>query len=467
MSEEVLEKFGVSQVPLQFHLILQPLSDRIQVMKYSYMTRQYGISMQTLRNMMDSDLGACAYNAKTGQYIIYYNDTKSYPLCRFTIAHELGHIFLKHHQLSGSASLNRTFIPKDQYEEFEKEANAFARNLLSPAPLAYTIIKQNPGQEAKMLSVTFNISESAASVRMDFVREDLRTLSSDMVRFLNCLRIISRMPLCAGCGYQLPEGARYCPICGSRSRKVDYAFKSLPEPIPYDPAGSVTVCARCGNTYLSVGAKYCSICGAPATNYCTGGEQEGRPLHRHINPSYSRYCTDCGAKTMFLIYKVIQPEVSMIHYPVNYNDGVPYDEETMRVKICPRCHNQQFGSSAQFCRICGLDLYNRCDGMEEDQWGNWYPNENAMHANPSNARFCEICGRPTLFYTQKLLCDYTEFKPARLEEQVEYPGASDFFLPDEAEDESQDNVSTTVATSQNTSSYQPFALAAGDEELPF
>ncbi|WP_423828267.1 ImmA/IrrE family metallo-endopeptidase [Sporotomaculum syntrophicum] len=42
----------------------------------------------------ESDLGACAYNRDQEKYVIYYNDTKNNRgLKRFTVAHELGHIF--------------------------------------------------------------------------------------------------------------------------------------------------------------------------------------------------------------------------------------------------------------------------------------------------------------------------------------------------------------------------------------
>ncbi len=190
-------------------------------------------------------------------------------------------------------------------------------------------------------------------------------------------------------------------------------------------------------------------------------------MHHH-NPSYARYCIECGAPTFFLTHEVIQPEVSMIHYPVLYDDGVPYGEETMRVNICPRCHNEQFSPRATFCRICGLDLYNRCDGMEEDSWGNWYPNENAMHPNPSNARYCETCGRPTLFFNEKILCDYMEFRPTPLEERVEYPSFNDFemdtdiFGSSEASAEGMANIGTD----------EQFPVQSGiddedDGELPF
>ncbi len=101
-----------------------------------------------------------------------------------------------------------------------------------------------------------------------------------------------------------------------------------------------------------------------------------------------------------------------MHKPVQYSDGVPYDTETMRVEQCPRCHNTEFSPKAQYCRICGASLYNYCDGGYEDYEGRlFFDEERRRRPNPSNARFCETCGRPTHFFDSRILCDYTKYVP--------------------------------------------------------
>lgn len=96
-----------------------------------------------------------------------------------------------------------------------------------------------------------------------------------------------------------------------------------------------------------------------------------------------------------------------------YNDGFPMDEN-LRVTQCPKCGNEQFSEDAEFCRICGVSLYNYCEGEDIfDYNGNFDHTE--THMNRGNARFCEKCGKPTIFFKQKFLFPYDEVK----EEYVE------------------------------------------------
>ena len=96
-----------------------------------------------------------------------------------------------------------------------------------------------------------------------------------------------------------------------------------------------------------------------------------------------------------------------------YNDGVKMDDN-MRVTFCPKCNNEQFSSDVQFCRICGFLVYNWCEGEATyDTYGNY--EETIKHKNPGNARFCETCGKPTVFLQERVLLPYDEIQ----EEYVE------------------------------------------------
>ena len=96
---------------------------------------------------------------------------------------------------------------------------------------------------------------------------------------------------------------------------------------------------------------------------------------------------------------------------MKYTDGIAYDKETMRVLICPKCGNEEFGENAEYCRICGMDLYNRCEGepVFDPQNGRLIRYEE-RHKNPSNARYCEVCGKPTLFLKLDLLKDFDKYR---------------------------------------------------------
>lgn len=66
-------------------------------------------------------------NPNTGmnQYVIYYNDRAQYERMRWTIFHEIGHIYLGHHDNSDDS--------KSTIEE--AEANFFAKYAIAPPPL--------------------------------------------------------------------------------------------------------------------------------------------------------------------------------------------------------------------------------------------------------------------------------------------------------------------------------------------
>lgn len=82
-----------------------------------------------------------------------------------------------------------------------------------------------------------------------------------------------------------------------------------------------------------------------------------------------------------------------------YTDGVPMDDN-WRVRYCPRCQNQELDPDSEYCQICGLTLYNTCIG----DWQNDMPE----HSNKSNARFCRICGLPTIYNQQNIVQPYSD-----------------------------------------------------------
>lgn len=110
--------------------------------------------------------GACAYDHKKERYVIYYNDTKKNEgLTRFTIAHELGHIFLEHHKRADTDIMLRKGISASVYKAFENGANCFARNFLSPQPLVPLVTDITQDYSIDEIKEAFNISHDAAITR--------------------------------------------------------------------------------------------------------------------------------------------------------------------------------------------------------------------------------------------------------------------------------------------------------------
>ena len=377
-AKEVLEDYGDTLMPLRLELLIECLKNEIRVVTYTQFMEMHQISLEDVIKMLDSDLGACVYKPNSCQYLILYNDMMPTDVCRFTISHELGHIFLLHHEIAGSDILNRTFVPKQQYEEFEKEANVFARNLLSPASLANLVNKRSHGTAIQDMMKAFFISSKAAKVRIDFIKRDLAYLDTDMILFFSHFHAVRQTRICSTCQTALDPSMRFCPICGSPASGTGYAYYTLP---PDNPE-IFDACPRCGNVQLLDDARYCHVCGMPFQNLCD---------RSHVNPSYANFCVLCGCPTR-------NRHIKTDHFggfrQMEYGPNIPFDEKTLRVKSCPKCLYKKHLSDAAFCIMCGTDLYNLCDGNNE---------ERESHNNPPNARFCRCCGRPT---------SYSAFLPA-------------------------------------------------------
>lgn len=92
------------------------------------------------------------------KWVIIYNDKCSRQRCRFTVAHELGHIFLGH-ELEKRNRITQTFKRSDSYAEHE--ANIFASRLLAPACVIWALGLTNENE----IATVCDISHSAAKFR--------------------------------------------------------------------------------------------------------------------------------------------------------------------------------------------------------------------------------------------------------------------------------------------------------------
>ena len=112
--------------------------------------------------LRDGEVGVSLYDGD--EWFVIYDDTvRSIGRKRFTIAHELGHIFLGHPLIAGyhkrSVDLN---IPST-----ENEANIFASRLLAPACVLWGLNLHT----AEEIAVACNISMSAATNRAERMEE--------------------------------------------------------------------------------------------------------------------------------------------------------------------------------------------------------------------------------------------------------------------------------------------------------
>ncbi len=109
---------------------------------------------------------AVSFLVRSSWYIVYDDSVSSTGRKRFTIAHELGHIFLGHPLKLGFHA--RTF--STDKPSVESNADIFASRLLAPACVLWALDLHTPEE----ISKACNISLSAASVRA----ERMKTLYS-------------------------------------------------------------------------------------------------------------------------------------------------------------------------------------------------------------------------------------------------------------------------------------------------
>lgn len=125
--------------------------------------------------LADNEAGVSILN--NGKWSIVYDDTVSKARARFTVAHELGHIFLGHPLKLGHHA--RTIDVSKS--ETERQADMFAIRLLAPACVIWGLDLHTPAE----IQQVFNISYTAAKARSERMRtlyERNKFLSSNLER---------------------------------------------------------------------------------------------------------------------------------------------------------------------------------------------------------------------------------------------------------------------------------------------
>jgi len=216
---------------------------------------------------------------------------------------------------------------------------------------------------------------------------------------------------------------------------ISHAYRSRGHVFSYLQRISSDASIRSATHMNPVGANYCLSCGMP-TLYglmyahgsnpdCENQDQPSGLSGSSDHPDapdpppeyfeYGRRLRIESAITRSATYSAVAEDsrsaITTGEIPtVKYGPNIPYEEQyderfndrVFKVTKCPRCLNEDIEDDAAFCIICGMSLLNMCDGYYESG----ISGDPIQHSNPSNARFCHICGSPTAYSRLKILPPY-------------------------------------------------------------
>ena len=302
---------------------------------YSELAEIHQTDISNIVSAYQSEDGYTMYDGEN--YTIAYNDTIASPgRIRFTLMHEIGHIYMNHLIDFEATVLFKSTLTHTEYKILENEVNAFARNVLAPA----IIVRNLQLRKKNQLISYFKISRAAAKVRLETLELDLQYLFTPFIRvqlkyFKNFIHNKINSNQCLNCNHSFVyENAIFCPVCGQGQlikgegdNKIIYSGYNL------DENGRAKICPRCENEQLENG-DYCKICGVYTINKCGNYEWFNNAVSWEcgtILDGNARFCTTCGHKSTFFENGLLdswdvekREREEEEHYRLMANNGVPF-----------------------------------------------------------------------------------------------------------------------------------------------
>jgi len=151
-----LLKSGITALPVDLHKILA--HNGITIL--GYIQHAQAVEYIDQDNLRQNSIAICA--RVSDRNIICYNESTPKPQLRFGIAHELGHLLLRH--------------GKYQVRDFEQEANMFAARLLMPMGVLKELGATTPDKISKLCDTSIMASAFRAErLRMLLTRNKFFT----------------------------------------------------------------------------------------------------------------------------------------------------------------------------------------------------------------------------------------------------------------------------------------------------
>lgn len=320
-----LQTANINFLPIPIEKVIFSIP-HLNIVPYSVVAHDFNLSRHEVELYFGSTDGCSDYSVKLQGGVIYYNDlvpklitTNRY---RWSLAHELGHIVLKHHS-NDKTRLSRNGLSNDEYNYYEEEADYFAQLILVPHACLCNFAITKP----KHIELICKIS-SLASVRR--YREYLYWYShntimdsydTDIFYWFYNYSFNRKCPVCNHVYIQ--RYGKYCIFCGNKlnwsSEKTMNYFK-----LPTYDNNKLKQCPICTNEDTDIEGEYCQICGTRLVNVCSDINCQA------TLPANARHCPICGSFSTFFNENILstwQDEISPQDTETNTNSGWYLDEE--------------------------------------------------------------------------------------------------------------------------------------------
>lgn len=165
---QLYRKMDAITFPLDPKNLLIGSNFHVKFSSYDHYAKVTNSTYEEIIDVCGSPYGCTQADLSTNRYLILYNESPEYTVpgrTRWTIAHEIGHIALKHHSYMKFSCLKSGDIITKR--DFELEADYFAASALAPMPL-FPYLKISSAQD---VCKNFGLSKEASNNRWnDYLR---------------------------------------------------------------------------------------------------------------------------------------------------------------------------------------------------------------------------------------------------------------------------------------------------------
>jgi Zn-dependent peptidase ImmA (M78 family) len=301
-ANKLFAKEKIITIPIDPFQIIR--NNKWGLVTYSDLAQEQGVTVADIELAFQSEDGYTIFDGTN--YTIAYNDTIAvHGRIRFTLMHEIGHIYMNHLIDFDETILRRSALTEDKYKVLENEANSFARNVLAPV----MVVKDLKMDSANDLVTHFGISLSAAKTRLKALMLDYKVLLSQYINFQrfnfkSFTSVYLHSKRCLRCShYFVNADAKYCPVCSSdRLYKCKEKLDMKYDGYDLDEFGRAFECPRCGNEELNYDGDHCKVCSLIIINKCTNQEMWNGEIQWECGTMLdgnARYCIKCGCESTF------------------------------------------------------------------------------------------------------------------------------------------------------------------------